>query len=195
MAKGMRRCRSSVPRPVALSGAALLFGSSGGLSSSTTRHTDGMIKTRDATIIDAPSVTSLLRFLGHESGVGSVEQEIALAVSEGRGVLLAVEGDQALGFAAFDIWRAFVEQVWVCRLSAVAVRPQDRGRGTARHLLLEVERRAEAFGCTAMELSCGRRAERAAAHALYASLGYSDACAHHATYRKDLRPQAGASPQ
>jgi GNAT superfamily N-acetyltransferase len=145
-----------------------------------------MVKVRDAVITDAPALAGLLKALSHTRSVESIEAEIGRGDSAAGGVVVAVQAGTVVGLAAFAIWRAFAEQMWVCRLSALAVRSENRGVGTGGLLVGEVERRAQAASCAVVELNCGRRPERTEAHAFYVSLGYEDACLHHATFRKLL---------
>jgi GNAT superfamily N-acetyltransferase len=150
-----------------------------------------MVNVRDAVIADASAIAGLLTLLGHSRSVESIEAEIALGGSAAGSVVVAAKADTVVGLAAFAIWRAFAEQMWVCRLSAIAVQSESRGVGTGGLLVREVERRAQAASCAVVELSCGRRQERAAAHAFYTSLGYEDACHHHAIFRKPVTSDDG----
>lgn len=120
-----------------------------------------MVNVRDAVMADASAIDGLLRLLGHGQSRESIETEIALGGSATGGVVVATDADTLVGFAAFAIWRAFVEQMSVCRLSAIAVRPDSRGLGVGGLLIREAERQAQAAGCAVVELSCGRRPERA----------------------------------
>lgn len=150
-----------------------------------------MVNVRDAVMADASAIHGLLRLLGHGQSRESIETEIALRGSATARVVVATNAETVVGFAAFAIWRAFAEQMSVCRLSAIAVRRESRGLGVGGLLIREAERQAQAAGCAVVELSCGRRPERAAAHAFYVSLGFDDACRHHAMFRKPLGSDGG----
>lgn len=146
-----------------------------------------MLTVRDAELADAPAIRDLLEVLGYPAGVDAVASEIAAVRPSGRaGLIVACDGAAVVGFASYDLWRAFAEGAWVCRLSALATSPNCQRRGVGRMLVTEVERRARTAGCSRMEISSGRRAGREAAHRFYPSLGYADSCAHHAVYEKEL---------
>lgn len=72
------------------------------------------------------------------------------------------------------------------RISALVVSPSFRARGIGRQLLSAAERWAANGGCSLIQVTSGRRAERAAAHHLYPKLGYRDAGEDEVLYEKRL---------
>jgi GNAT superfamily N-acetyltransferase len=61
---------------------------------------------------------------------------------------------------------------------------RHRGSGFGRELVAEAERLARTAGCSVIQVSSGKRAERAAAHRLYSRLGFTDANSHHTLYER-----------
>ena len=73
------------------------------------------------------------------------------------------------------------------RITALAVAPEYRGQGVGRALVRAAEEVARSWGCDLIEVSSGRRPERAAAHAFYSALGFEDSAARSVRYWKPLR--------
>jgi GNAT superfamily N-acetyltransferase len=145
-----------------------------------------MITLRDATQSDGANIARLLTQLGYAMPPDTdLAGRIASTRERGGVVVAEIEGLVA-GFASHDRWFAFAENTWVCRLNAICVESTSQGRGVGRALLAEVERRARHDGCTVVEVSSGRRAERTSAHELYRASGYEDRTSHHVMYAKSV---------
>jgi GNAT superfamily N-acetyltransferase len=145
-----------------------------------------MAKVRTVTPADLPGVRKLLEELGYASSLDEVARRVA-TLTGGSGGLLVVDGPAYIvGFASYDLWFAFAEGAWVCRLSALCVAGPVRRGGVGEALVAEVERIAASHDCTLIELSSGRRPGRASAHAFYPALGFEDRSPHHAFYAKPL---------
>jgi GNAT superfamily N-acetyltransferase len=141
---------------------------------------------RDPISTDWAAIAELLGQLGYPLPPGADLAERTALSSERGGVVVAEVEKRVAGFASYDRWFAFADNLWVCRLNAVCVDSASRGRGVGRALLDEVEVRARRSGCSIVELSSGRRSERTPAHALYRSSGYEDRTSHHVTYAKHI---------
>lgn len=135
---------------------------------------------------DWPEVCTLLGELGYMTLTERLADRVAQLDRSRANVLVAVRAEAVVGVAAYDSWFAFVEGIWVCRLSALCVAVSSRREGVGRALVNEVERRARLGGCAHLEVSSGRRAERAGAHAFYPALGFEERSHHHALYCKPL---------
>ncbi len=130
----------------------------------------------------APSDVSLVRELAREAG-GFSASEIAIAVELieerlARGLdacgyhFLFAEwgpGVPALGYACFGPI-PLTEASWDLYWIAVATKAQ--GRGIARRLLGEVERRAAALGATRMYIDTSGRPDYVRSQAFYRAAGY-----------------------
>jgi GNAT superfamily N-acetyltransferase len=141
---------------------------------------------RDAISTDWSVIAELLGQLGYPPLPGTDLAERTALSSERGGVVVAEIEKRVAGFASYDGWFEFAENLWVCRRNAVCVDSASRGRGVGRALLDEVEVRARLSGCSIVELSSGRRSERTPAHALYRTSGYEDRTSDHVTYAKHI---------
>ena len=141
------------------------------------------VTTRNACPLDAEAVCALLGELGYAADPQVArkrlnEADADVVVAERDGVVVGLVGYHAIPLIAED--GCFV------RITALCVTDGERGRGTGRALVEEVELRARLLGASELEVSSGRRAERDAAHAFYPALGFDDVMADSAVYRKPL---------
>jgi len=113
---------------------------------------------RPATVDDVPIVLELIRALATyeraPNDVTATEEgltEILFGNKRAAEVLLAMENEKAVGFAVF--FHNF--STWLGRpglyLEDLFVRPEDRGKGYGRALLVELARIARDRGCGRME--------------------------------------------
>lgn len=72
------------------------------------------------------------------------------------------------------------------RVTSLSVATSARRQGIARALVEAAEQRAEDLGATIVEVSSGRRRERAAAHRFYPALGFEDTSQASVRYWKAL---------
>lgn len=141
---------------------------------------------RDAAPSDAGDVSRLLRELGYPVEPDEVRDRLATQTGASD-VLVAVDEDALVGVIACS--RAvplLAEGGGLVRITALAVTAGVRRGGVGRALVEEVERRAGARGASLLEVSSGRRPERAAAHGFYQALGFADAADRSVVYRKPL---------
>lgn len=142
---------------------------------------------RGASPTDAPDVCRLLAALGYPAEVATVRERIASFASSHRDhVLLAERDGQLVGVLALSLTPRFVLPGMFSRITALAVAPSIQRIGVGRRLVYEAERIAADHDSTLMQVNSGRRPERAAAHAFYLSLGYTDQHDHHILYEKAL---------
>lgn len=142
---------------------------------------------REAVDGDAEGLALLLAELGYPARLDHVRARIAsFSESATDEVLVAVIADRVVGLATLNLAPLFAEGGMFARLTALVVSTDHRGKGLGRRLVHEAEGRARSAGCTLIQVSSGRRPERAAAHHFYARLGYSDSSEHHAHYEKRL---------
>ncbi len=145
-----------------------------------------MVTIRSAEGSDADGLRVLLDQLGYPATRERVVANLKCACDRGD-VLVAIEGDELLGFASYQFVYFFEDGAPRCRLTAIAVRDTARMMGVGRRLLREVERLAHDAGCTAVEASSSRRPERGAAHRFYPALGFVDAHREGVFFTKNLR--------
>ncbi|HSK25244.1 MAG TPA: GNAT family N-acetyltransferase [Egicoccus sp.] len=96
-----------------------------------------------------------------------------------------------MGIVALSLTPLLAGGGWWSRITALAVDPRIRRRGVAAALVAEAERMATDGGSRLMQLNCGRRPERVAAHEFYPAVGYRDQYDHHVLYEKRLDGPAG----
>jgi GNAT superfamily N-acetyltransferase len=138
---------------------------------------------RDARPEDAGVIAELLAELGYPTAPEDVDRRLR-ALGPDDLVLLA---DCTAGLIALHRVPLLAEGGALVRITALVVRSEMRGRGVARQLLEACEQAARQWGCGLIEVSCGRRAERGAAHELYRGAGFTDTAARSVRYWKTLR--------
>ena len=134
---------------------------------------------RPANPDDAPVVARLLAELGYPSEVAAVRERITAT-----DLVLLSEPDA--GLVALQRVPRLAEGGCFVRVTALVVAPSSRRNSLGRMLLLAAEEAARMWGAEMVEISCGRRPERDAAHRLYRSAGYADAADVSVRYRKPL---------
>lgn len=133
---------------------------------------------------DAPVIASLLAELGYPASDGQVDSRLS-ALGPDDLVLLT---DDGLGMIALHRVPRLAEGGAFARITALVVHRDGRRRGVARALLHEAEDAACRWGCSFIEVSSGRRPERAPAHRLYAAAGFADTSPGSVRYWKPLGP-------
>ena len=115
-------------------------------------------KIRDATISDVPIILHLIRDLATyeraPNDVVATEQglrEVLFGPEPSAKVVLIFEGEEAMGFAVYF----FNFSTWLGRpglyLEDLFVKPETRGRGYGRALLIHLAKIARDHGCGRME--------------------------------------------
>lgn len=118
---------------------------------------------------------AITREVWAESGIDAARQAVAERAPMPKAVVLGRMSDRAAGAAFVGIHQG------TAMLHALAVLPEFRRRGLARHIMAEAARWAKAEGAERLALVVTRRNE--AANALYRSMGMQAVCHYH--YRRE----------
>ena len=135
---------------------------------------------REATAEDAGLISGLLEELGYPATPAEVRKRLAELGGDDR-VLICERG-----FVSLHRIPLLAEGGCLARITALVVFERHRGGGVGRALVGAAEAVARAWGCYLLEVSSGRRTERAAAHRFYPALGFEDSSAHSVRYWKRL---------
>lgn len=123
---------------------------------------------------DAEGVARLLDALGYPCTAADAGERIDAIASDSRQVLLVADGDEGLSaLLALDFMYYLPLGRTTCRITALVVAPDHRGRGIGRLLIRETERRAWAAEAARIEVTSAEHREEA--HAFYSAMGYRDA--------------------
>jgi (aminoalkyl)phosphonate N-acetyltransferase len=142
---------------------------------------------RPAQETDFARVTELLETLGrapvtHDTYAAARQVYLEQLGDADTEHLVALDGGVVVGFCALHFrlrLNRTTPQAWIPDL---VVDPAVRGRGTAKALLIEAEKRARARGCWELTLESGY--DRREAHLLYSAAGMQDTGKF---FRKPLR--------
>ncbi len=127
--------------------------------------------TRPATDADAPVIAELLGSLGYSVERGFVRNRLALLSSRPDECVLVAENlERVVGVASIHIFPLFHADYWVGRITALVVKPDQRGRGVARLLMQAVENYAWSRQCIRVEVDSG--GSHYTAPAFYERTGY-----------------------
>lgn len=141
---------------------------------------------RAAEADDDEAVSSLLHQLGYDVSRAEVRRRLTLPGLAQR-VLVAVLAERIVGLIAYtDPIERLAEGTTFVRITAIVVDEACRKDGVGQAMMREVERRARDAGAGLLELTCGRRESRKAAHVFYPRLGFVEASVASILYRKDL---------
>lgn len=152
------------------------------------------VTVRPAEAADVDVVLALLRELGYPIARDLLAERLAaFRDSAADHVLLATVGGQVVGLICVSITPLLVEGA-LGRITALVVHERHRGKGIGAALVAEAEERAGAAGCAVIQVSSGRRPERAAAHRFYEHLGYTDAGCHHTLYERRIGQRRPETP-
>ncbi len=144
---------------------------------------------RDAGELDALGISVLLQELGYDVDPKDASARItAIASSADSNVVVAVDDRVIAGLISSHVIPLLAEGGCFVRITALCIAEGHWNRGIGRALVEEIEKRAKAVGARLIEVSSGRRPERAAAHSFYPTLGFVDAAHSSSIYRKDLLP-------
>ncbi len=129
---------------------------------------------RLATPADTSAMSLLLGQLGYPSEAARVSERLArLEADPASAVFVAQDAGEVVGLCALQVMRLIERDAALCRITAMVVRSEARGRGVGHALLEQVEAEAERLGCDRIEVTSNDR--RDDAHAFYRSLGFEDA--------------------
>src|SRR3954470_1909214 len=103
---------------------------------------------RDARPSDAGEIAQLLTELGYPVSPQRLGRRLqVLAGERATRVFVAEAGDELCGVAAIHAMHLLERDYPTCRLTALVVAPEARGRGIGRALFARVEREARGRGC------------------------------------------------
>lgn len=143
------------------------------------------VSTRTAGHADAAAIALLIGQLGYPTTAAQVIARLQYWSADQRSKVIAAEADGTLaGICAVHAVPLLEHTGWRGRLVALVVDAGFRGHGVGRALMDAAESQARLLGCREMEITSAR--DRIAAHALYASAGYSDVCDRAARFLKPL---------
>ena len=112
--------------------------------------------TRAATDADAPVIAELLGGLGYSIERGFVRNRLALLSERpDESVLVAENLGKVGGVVSVHLFPLFHADYWIGRITAIVVRPDQRGRGMARLLLQAAEEFAWSRQCIRVEVDSG----------------------------------------
>jgi GNAT superfamily N-acetyltransferase len=128
---------------------------------------------RKATMADADRIADLLSQLGYPGTEGFIREKIVqLSIHPDAELVLAIEGNDILGFISIH----FIPQIALpgsfARISYLCVDEGARGRGVGRHLASYCEHLATDRDCDRIEVHCHSRRKRA--HDFYYRMGYEE---------------------
>ena len=128
---------------------------------------------RPATAQDAAGVATLLGVLGYPCDRAEAANRLrALAEEADQEILVADRHGELVGLVALDVRYYLPLGALTCRITALAVAPDDTRRGIGRMLLREAEQRARQAGAARIELTSAEH--RLDAHAFYRACGYGE---------------------
>ena len=128
------------------------------------------VTVRTARAEDATALTGLVGELGFPATLQEVENRLAALMRAGETVLVALDEQRVIGFAAVHITPVLHRPTPVGRITALVVTQACRGMGAGRSLVAAAEQIARDHGCGLIEVTSNR--SLAAAHAFYSRLGY-----------------------
>lgn len=142
---------------------------------------------RVATAADAEAIAALLTHLGYETDVEGLEQRLVALVRSPDDTVLVDERDGVVGVVVVSRTHSLIDPSLFGRITALCVSRHHQRRGVGEDLVRAAEAWLVARGVRLVQVNCGRRPEREAAHEFYPSLGYRDQHDHHVLYEKHLQ--------
>ena len=126
---------------------------------------------REATEADAPVIAELLGGLGYSVERGFIRNRLAmLATRPDEAVLVAEALGRVVGVISLHLFPLFHAELWVGRVTALVIRPDQRSRGIARAMLQAAETVAWGRQCIRVEIDSG--GSHYTAPAFYERTGY-----------------------
>jgi GNAT superfamily N-acetyltransferase len=125
---------------------------------------------RDATLADAPRIAQLLTDEGYPAGPSDIVERLKRFQVGASRVLVALAGDEVVGFTAVHVMPRFEHGDRIARVLALVVDAGVRERGLGHRLMLGAEDLAREAGCAFVEVTAGHH--RPDAQHLYESLEY-----------------------
>jgi GNAT superfamily N-acetyltransferase len=128
---------------------------------------------REARLSDAAGIAELLTELGYPVSPERLGRRLQLLSGEhATRVVVAEAGSELCGVAAMHIMHLLERDDPVCRLTALVVAPEARGKGVGRALVTRIDREARSRACVRIEATTAEH--RAGAHEFYERLGFEE---------------------
>jgi GNAT superfamily N-acetyltransferase len=124
---------------------------------------------RAASVADAAQVAELFAELGYPMDEGEAARRLARGPES---AFVAGDGGRLLGLMTICRQQLIVHARPTARVTALVVRSEARRRGVGAALMARAVEWAREAGCEGVELTSGKRPERAAAHRFYEGLGF-----------------------
>ncbi len=131
-----------------------------------------MLELGDVVESDLRALPTLLAQLGYAADAGALPGRIARIRAGGGQIVVARERGLVLGVLTLAFLPLLHHERPLARISALVVAEGARGHGVGRRLVAEAERIARDRGCGRIEVTSADH--RAAAHAFYGALGYTE---------------------
>lgn len=149
------------------------------------------MEVRGASLDDADQLAALLAELGYPATGAAIRRRLEHFRGSDRDMVVIAESDAGLlGMLSASVTPLVAADEPLARITALVVKQTFRTAGVGRQLVSEAEQWAISAGCSLIQVTSGRRAERAAAHRFYPRLGYRDAGDDEVLYEKRLAVQA-----
>ncbi len=128
---------------------------------------------RSAQDSDAPAIASLLAELGYPNSLGFVSHKIQQLSQDVKDqILVAATRSEVVGVLSLHVLPLLHEEGNLCRVTALVVTGQCRGKGIGRKLMAHAETVAKANECVRMEITSAD--DRREAHGFYQRIGYEE---------------------
>lgn len=126
---------------------------------------------RDARPSDAAGIAQLLTELGYPVSPERLGRRLqVLAGERATRVFVAEAGSELCGVAAIHSTHMLERDEPICRVTALVVAPEARGRGVGSALIARLEREARGRGAVQLEVTTAE--QRGDAHEFYERLGF-----------------------
>jgi ribosomal protein S18 acetylase RimI-like enzyme len=119
---------------------------------------------------DAPTLTELIRFLGHEIDEKTMRKNIAQLAKAGEAPLVATLDKAVIGLCGIHRMVTIHRPATVGRITVLVVAEHAQDKGIGRLLVEEAERLLKQADCQIVEVTSNDRL--GAAHAFYRHMGY-----------------------
>ena len=139
---------------------------------------------REARLSDAPGIAELLTELGYPVSPERLGRRLQLLSGEhATRVVVAEAGQELCGVAALHVMHLLERDDPVCRLTALVVAPEARGKGVGRALMTRVDREARSRACVRIEVTTA--GHQAGDREFYERLGFEKRPTHLAFELRD----------
>ncbi|MGH3253568.1 MAG: GNAT family N-acetyltransferase [Trebonia sp.] len=140
---------------------------------------------REASLADTSAIADLITQLGYPATASEISDRLAYWLPDPMSVILVAEsGGRVIGSLSLHAIPYLERTGRWARIESLVVDEPARGTGAGRALVAAAEQAAVRWDCLAVEVTSSR--SRAAAHAFYRQMGYSDRCDQSGRFLKPL---------